>query len=104
MLASIIFGIVFGMPITSLDDKHVQAAETIMAMSNEWKIPGTFWVDYAPFLRYIPAWVPGAKFRQFAAVARVSAERTKNQGFEYVRSGQVRFSYIIGESDASLFL
>ncbi len=29
-------------------------------------IPGRFLVDYIPFLRYIPEWVPGAKFQKLA--------------------------------------
>ncbi len=29
-------------------------------------IPGRFLVDYVPFLRYIPEWVPGANFQRLA--------------------------------------
>ena len=29
------------------------------------QVPGNFWVEFLPFLRYIPSWVPGAGFKKF---------------------------------------
>lgn len=88
MLASSIFRIVFGMPISGMDDPAVQTAEQAMTLTNDHKIAGNFWVEFAPFLRYIPVWMPGAKFQQHAARTRPFAERTRNQGFEFAQSGE----------------
>ena len=33
-------------------------------------IPGKWWIDYFPWLKDIPAWVPGAAFQKRAAYFR----------------------------------
>lgn len=89
MLSSILFRVVYGMQVTGEDDQLVQAVEEAMAIAEEYKVPGAVWVDFAPVLRHIPDWVPGAKFKQIAARARPLTERMRNQGFDYVKSGKV---------------
>ena len=89
MLASTIFDVVYGIQITGLDDARVQTVEAAMAIANEYRVPGATWVDVAPFLRIIPAWVPGARFKKLAARCRPLAERTRNQGFDFAKSDMV---------------
>lgn len=30
-------------------------------------IPGRYWVDFIPLLKYVPSWMPGAKFQRVAS-------------------------------------
>ena len=32
-------------------------------------VPGRYWVEFFPFLRFVPAWVPGAGFQKDFAVS-----------------------------------
>lgn len=89
MVASVMFDVVYGMKISGLHDEAVQVAEEAADILVKYKIPGTYWVDQAPFLRHVPAWVPGAKAKQLAARARPVVERTRNQGFDFVKYNQV---------------
>ena len=92
MLASIFFSVVFGMQVSGMDDELVKAAEDTMELQNEYRVAGRFWVDLLPVLRYIPTWFPGAEFHQHAARTRLVSTQTRNQGFEFVKSGQVNLS------------
>lgn len=49
-----------------MDDEYVVMAEEAMIGGSLAAIPGAFWIDFLPFLRHIPSWVPGAKFKQHA--------------------------------------
>ncbi|OCH88668.1 cytochrome P450 [Obba rivulosa] len=67
VLGANILSIAYGFEIAEKDDKHIEVAEMAMHALSEGLIPGTFWVDFLPFLKYIPAWVPGAGFQKKAA-------------------------------------
>ena len=40
-------------------------------------IPGAFWVDVLPILKYVPEWMPGAGWKKKAARWKVDAIATK---------------------------
>ena len=60
-------------------------------------LPGAFWVEYLPWLRYIPAWIPGSSARQYGEQIKPFATATRNEPFEYVAKSTVSlcaFSFI----------
>ena len=49
-----------------MHDETVVRAETACAVGGQAGIPGNFWIEFVPFLKWIPSWVPGAYFKAFA--------------------------------------
>ena len=66
LITSIIFSVTYGKKINNMDDEYVIAASKSIEGINQAAIPGRFWVEYLPFLRHIPSWVPGTYSRRFA--------------------------------------
>ena len=81
------------MPIKSMDDDYIRVAEAAVTLVNESKIPGAYWVDFIPILRYVPAWVPGAKAKQLAPYSRSILEKVRHMGFDFTKSRKVRMLY-----------
>ncbi|KIJ45350.1 hypothetical protein M422DRAFT_166800, partial [Sphaerobolus stellatus SS14] len=52
------------------DDSHLEVAERLAFAIIETSVPGAFLVDVLPFLRYAPAWFPGARFHRKVLVWR----------------------------------
>ncbi|TCD69377.1 hypothetical protein EIP91_007933 [Steccherinum ochraceum] len=59
MVASNIFSVVYGRKIRGRDDEYLEITHMALEGFNEATQPGKYWVEYFPFLRYIPSWVPG---------------------------------------------
>lgn len=89
MLARIIADVVYGMPIKGIDDDYIRVQEIAATGANEAKLPGAYWVEYAPFLKHVPAWIPGAKAKQLGVHYRPVAELSRNMGFDYTSSANV---------------
>ena len=53
---------------------------------NESRRPGAYWVDFIPFVRYIPHWVPGAAASKLAKRAYPKVIAMKDGPFDAVRS------------------
>lgn len=52
--------------------------------------PGTYLVDTLPILKYVPAWVPGARrFQTAAAVGRAQSLQMVDQPYERVKNEMV---------------
>ncbi|TCD66360.1 hypothetical protein EIP91_001466 [Steccherinum ochraceum] len=66
LVTATIFAITYGRKILDMDDEYVIAASKSIEGINQAAIPGRFWVEYMPFLRRIPSWVPGTYSRRFA--------------------------------------
>lgn len=57
---------VYGLDVRLEGRESLEAAEEANRAMFIAAIPGRFLVDYIPFLRYVPDWVPGAKFQRLA--------------------------------------
>ena len=53
------------------------------------RVPGAFWVEFLPFLRYIPPWVPGAHFKKWAERCTPVVNRMVDQAFDSVKQSMV---------------
>ncbi|KAJ3556974.1 hypothetical protein NM688_g1728 [Phlebia brevispora] len=113
LFAATILDIVYGIQIKSMDDSRLGTFIDAIVSFNEINVPGAFWVDSFPFLRHIPAWVPGTAFHQygkihrpkvtamredtFAAVQKDIAEKSTKQSIAHQLVRQIRDLY--GDGD-----
>ena len=83
--------IVYGMDIAHNyeDDRYVSVAEEALFAMAVAARPGAFMVDMLPFLKYIPAWVPGAGFQRKAATWKKITNEMRDAPFDAVLSAVV---------------
>ena len=63
-------------------------------------VPGLFWVEYFPWLRHIPAWVPGSTARRFADPYKPHALKVRSTAFEAVKATVCLIRYLFRGEDA----
>lgn len=85
MFASLIFQIVYGRQVKSLDDEFVLLVEKALAGANECATPGANWVEFMPFLRMIPSWLPGGRTQRLIAEYKPAVESMVQSPFEAVK-------------------
>lgn len=78
------------MDIRDLDDEYIRMAQMAMEGQSKSHMPGACWVEYFPFLRHIPSWVPGTSSKKLAEKYRPFAEGMVVLPYEQVRSAVVR--------------
>ncbi|KAI0693292.1 cytochrome P450 [Cerioporus squamosus] len=83
---SAIVKILYGLDVAEKNDKYIAMMEKNLE-AGEAFIPGTYYVEFLPFLQYIPAWVPGAGFQKDFAAWRYAAEWVKNVMVEKTKEG-----------------
>ncbi|KAJ3870814.1 cytochrome P450 [Lentinula edodes] len=66
MIGAIIIGVAYGVQVQPKDDPNITAASKMYSVLNAASVPGAFLVDILSFLKYVPAWFPGASFKQKA--------------------------------------
>jgi hypothetical protein len=96
--AATIMKIGYGIVIQESDDPYISIAEEAMSGIAEAGIPGTFWVDLFPILKYVPSWFPGAGFQKKAARWREAINTMAEKPFRHVQEQlvQVYFEELIG--------
>lgn len=82
MAGRIIMSITYGIDTLPERDPYVTAAEDALHAVVMAAIPGTFLVDSLPFLKYVPAWFPGAGFQRKASEWKVLARRMVDMPYE----------------------
>ena len=82
--------IVYGIPIRSMDDEYIKVVVEAMEVLGESKHPARYWVNYMPFLRFVPAWVPGAASAKLGVRSRPNIDVMVNRPFDTIRGGEVR--------------
>lgn len=66
MSGAIILRIAYGYELQDGSDQFVDLADKAVLQFSTSTTPGAFLVDVLPFLRHVPAWVPGAGFQRLA--------------------------------------
>ncbi|GBE87235.1 Multifunctional cytochrome P450 monooxygenase af510 [Sparassis crispa] len=84
--AALIMEIAYGHTVRSLDDTYIQIADRATTETVEAGTPGSMLVDFFPWLRYIPAWMPGGKFKKDAARISVLVRRLLDTPYDMVKS------------------
>ncbi|KAJ6580663.1 cytochrome P450 [Mycena capillaripes] len=76
MAGALIMDVTYGISVRSSDDPYINLAKDAMHGLSVASIPGAFWVDTIPLLKYVPEWVPGARFKRKAREWRQSNTRS----------------------------
>ncbi|KIK54688.1 hypothetical protein GYMLUDRAFT_99986 [Collybiopsis luxurians FD-317 M1] len=78
----IILAITYGLPVDVADSKYITHAEATMHVIGDAMVPGAFFCDLIPMMKYLPSWVP---FQVKAAEGRAMIERMVQKPFDHVK-------------------
>ena len=84
----------YGIAVQESDDPYILVAEEAARGAAEVGIPGTFWVDLIPILKYVPSWFPGAGFQRKAARLREGINTMAEKPFRYVQEQLVQVHFL----------
>ena len=85
----------YGIAVQESDDPYISNAEVAMNGAAEAGIPGAFWVDLFPILKYVPSWFPGAGFQKKAARVREATNAMAERPFRHVQEQLVQVHSLI---------
>jgi hypothetical protein len=71
----------YSIKVRAYNDPYIKIAEEAIGAMAELMIPGAFFVDIIPILKYVPRWFPGAKFQSRAVVMQKHAAKIRNATF-----------------------
>ncbi|PPQ83216.1 Dimethyrltryptamine 4-hydroxylase (PsiH) [Psilocybe cyanescens] len=95
-IASMALDIGYGIDLAE-DDPWIAASELANEGLAVASVPGSFWVDTFPFLKYLPSWLPGAEFKRNAKMWKEGADHMVNMPYETMKKlsaqGLTRPSY-----------
>ncbi|KAF9240868.1 cytochrome P450 [Melanogaster broomeanus] len=83
--AAIVMKISYGHDICDQGDVYVTIADEALRGLGKAGIFGTFLVDYLPFLKYVPEFMPGAGFKRQARVWRAATRAMIDKPFQMVK-------------------
>ena len=92
--AATIMKIGYGIVVQESDDPYISLAEEVLKGLAEAGIPGSFWVDLIPILKYVPSWFPGAGFQKKAARWLEGINTMAETPFRYVQEQLVQFQLL----------
>ena len=87
---AVILKLVHALDIQSMDDEYVRLALKAGSCITTSSLPGRFWVEFFPFLQYLPPWIPGLSFRHFADEFRPVVSQAFNVPFDMIKEKRVR--------------
>ena len=88
--AATIMKIGYGIAVQESNDPYISIAEEALTRAAEAGIPGAFWVDLLPILKYVPSWFPGAGFQKTAARVRETTNTMAEKPFRHVQDQLVQ--------------
>ncbi|KAK1231747.1 hypothetical protein PQX77_005132 [Marasmius sp. AFHP31] len=97
MASSTIQSIAYGIspkPATATIDPVVATAERALWSLILSGIPGSFWVDYMPLLKFIPPWFPCAGFRRKAKEWRKDVTDMLNERYDLLKRKMADEDYV----------
>ena len=86
--------IVYGIAIQDSDDPYISLAEDAFDGIAQASVPGAFWVDMIPILKYVPSWFPGAGFQKKAARWREGIIAMSENPFRHVQEQLVQVQFL----------
>lgn len=84
--------VVYGIDIAERGDRLVELIDAAMEGVAEGLTPGAFLVEYLPFLRHVPAWIPGAGFQTRLKRWRDASHEMVDMPFEQAKTAMVRLA------------
>ena len=86
----------YGIAVKETEDPYISVAEDVLDGLTRAGIPGTFLVDLAPILKYVPSWFPGAGFQRKAAHWRDVNHIMAEKPVGHVKEQLVRVHFLEG--------
>ncbi|KAF8914418.1 cytochrome P450 [Gymnopilus junonius] len=83
---AVILKVAYGYQVESNDDPLVLQLEHAFQLATSLNIPGKYWVEFFPLLRFLPSWFPGAGFKRTAQSAGHEMKRTETAPFEWAKT------------------
>ena len=84
----------YGIAVQDSDDPYISIAEGALSGIAQAGIPGTFWVDLFPILKYVPSWFPGAGFQKKAAIWKKFINEMAEKPFRHVQEQLVLVHFL----------
>lgn len=81
-LGAAIIRITYGLKVADKNDKYLEIAEEALTGFNAAFVPGKYLVEMFPSMRYLPSWLPWAKFKREANGCRLAALKIRNVTWE----------------------
>ena len=85
----------YGIAVQDSEDPYISIAEEALSGVAEAAIPGAFWVDLFPILKYVPSWFPGAGFQRKAAYWREAVNTMADKPFRHVQEQLVQVHFVV---------
>ncbi|KAF8191472.1 cytochrome P450 [Mycena galopus ATCC 62051] len=99
MAAKIVMSIAYGIDVLPANDPYVEWSDAAVEGLVTAIVPGRFLVDSFPFLKYVPAWFPGAGFQRKAQnwrrLARGMLEKPFAEATQKIASGKAPHSFTL---------
>ena len=92
--AATIMKIGYGIAVQESEDPYISIAEEALNGLSKAGIPGAFWVDLFPMLKYVPSWFPGAGFQKKAARWKEAINAMAEKPFRHVQEQLVEVSFL----------
>ncbi|KAJ7162657.1 cytochrome P450 [Mycena crocata] len=85
MSGEVIISAAYGLDVLPANDPYIELAEKAARSLIAASSPGLYLVESFPILKYIPEWVPGARFQRVAREGRELAHATRDVPFDEVK-------------------
>ncbi|TCD64420.1 hypothetical protein EIP91_004101 [Steccherinum ochraceum] len=86
MITSTILDVAYGRKISGMDDEYVHNAEKANEALGIGLVPGASWLEYLPYLKYIPSWVPGNQSMKLVDHYKPYISFTRDRAFAEVKA------------------
>ncbi|KAI0739563.1 cytochrome P450 98A3 [Daedaleopsis nitida] len=93
-VASSIMSIVYGIDLDIHEDTYFDMFEYIAKVGDDVSVPGRYPVEAFPWLRYLPSWFPGGRFKTYAATARRNILHTVSHLFDTATTSLAKGSVV----------
>ncbi|KAJ7505255.1 hypothetical protein B0H11DRAFT_1708414, partial [Mycena galericulata] len=85
LATAIIMSTLYGYDVEPMNDRFVLLSEKAVKTLSESFFPRAAAVNYFPFLRHLPGWLPGCGFQQVAAESRKIVQEMAQAPFDFVK-------------------
>ncbi|KAI0031851.1 cytochrome P450 [Vararia minispora EC-137] len=86
---------IYGHAVKDYYDPYIQLVKEASASASEAAVPGAFFVDLFPSLKYIPEWIPGAGFKRKARLWRKLSTAMVNVPYDTTKA-----NFLKGEANS----
>ncbi|KAF5372573.1 hypothetical protein D9758_005191 [Tetrapyrgos nigripes] len=82
---TVLLRLIYGTRCLPKNDPHIALSEHVCGLTAEAMRPGRWFCDFLPWMAYIPAWLPGAGFKEWAKQTRKTTMELIQGPYETVR-------------------